>query len=85
VEWERLAECTCPACRQFGLDGLRASGVVGFCNRATHNLWVLLREAEEVSTHLADGTYADWYLGHLNNSTYLPLLQHALTQRIADH
>jgi 7-cyano-7-deazaguanine tRNA-ribosyltransferase len=80
AEWERLAVCPCPACRHFGLDGLRASGVVGFCNRATHNLWVLLREAAEVSQRLMDGTYRDWYAGHLDNSTYLPLIQHALAQ-----
>jgi queuine/archaeosine tRNA-ribosyltransferase len=80
AEWQRLAACICPACRHFGLDGLRASGLAGFCNRATHNLWVLLREAAAVSARLADGTYAQWYAGHLNNSTYLPLIRHALAQ-----
>ncbi len=85
AEWERLAACHCPACRQFGLDGLRASGVVGFCNRAAHNLWVLLREAEEVSARLADGTYRDWYAGHLDNSTYLPLIEQALAQMTTDY
>jgi 7-cyano-7-deazaguanine tRNA-ribosyltransferase len=84
AEWERLAACTCPACRAFGLEGLRASGVAGFCNRAAHNLWVLLREAEEVSARLADGTYAAWYAGHLDNSIYLPLIRQAVVHAASD-
>jgi 7-cyano-7-deazaguanine tRNA-ribosyltransferase len=83
AEWERLAACACPACQHFGLDGLRARGMAGFCNRAAHNLWVLLREAEEVGARLADGTYAGWYAEHLDNSTYLPLIRQALTQTAA--
>ena len=78
AEWEILTACPCPACQRSGLDGLRATGLAGFCNRATHNLWVLLREAAAVHSHLVDGTYADWYETHLNNSTYLPLIRQAL-------
>lgn len=80
-EWEGLAQCHCPACTAFGLDGLTATGIDGFCNRATHNLDVLLREAAEIDERLADGTYADWYATHLDNSTYLPLVRKALELR----
>jgi 7-cyano-7-deazaguanine tRNA-ribosyltransferase len=73
-EWEMLRECTCPACHLHGLEGLKASAIGGFCNRATHNLWVLLEEIRWIEKHLADGTYAAWYKQRLDNSTYLPLI-----------
>jgi 7-cyano-7-deazaguanine tRNA-ribosyltransferase len=69
-----LEECICPACHLYGLDGLKASAIGGFCNRATHNLWVLLEEIRWIEKHLADGTYAAWYKQRLDNSTYLPLI-----------
>ena len=73
-EWERLKECACPACQQYGLDGLKVSGTEGFCNRATHNLWTLLEENRRIKEHLTAGTYAEWYKNHLYNSTYRPLI-----------
>lgn len=73
-EWRRLAECTCPACTDHGVEGLKRDGIAGFCNRATHNLWVLLEEARAVNEHLAARTYHDWYRDHLDNSTYLRLI-----------
>ena len=47
TEWLEVscAECLCPACRQYKLNGLKISGMEGFGNRATHNLWILLEEA----------------------------------------
>jgi len=75
-EWQVLASCCCPACQQFGLEGLRAGGIVGFCNRATHNLWVLLEEAIEIQIRL--------YERHLDNSTYLPLIRQTLNWRIQE-
>ena len=80
-EWERLEACKCPACEQFGLDGLKASALAGFCNRSTHNLRILLEEARAIETRLADGTYASWYEGHLDNSIYLSLIRQALALR----
>jgi 7-cyano-7-deazaguanine tRNA-ribosyltransferase len=73
-----LAACPCPACRWSGLPGLQSSGVHGFANRATHNLWTLLEEARSVSAHLADQTYAEWFEGHLHNSIYVPLVRRTL-------
>jgi len=81
-EWNMLAQCVCPACRQFGTDGLKISGIEGFCNRATHNLWTLLDEAQQIETHLADGTYETWYGRHVENSVYRPLIDCVLEQRI---
>ncbi len=81
AEWALLAACTCPACRLHGLDGLRVSGRIGFDHRATHNLWVLLREAAEVEARLGDGTYAAWYAGHIDNSIYLPLVRQVSSWR----
>lgn len=77
-EWEILRECTCPACKLYGLDGLKANAIGGFCNRATHNLWILLEEVRWIERHLADGTYTTWYKQRLDNSTYLPLIDQIL-------
>ncbi|MGI8687871.1 MAG: hypothetical protein ACR2M3_04755 [Thermomicrobiales bacterium] len=83
TEWEILAACPCPACQTNGVHGLRATKLAGFCNRATHNLWVLLREADEVLARLTDDTYASWYEQHLDNSTYLPLIRQSLASALA--
>jgi hypothetical protein len=80
-EWALLAACPCPACCLGGLDGLKAVGRTGFDHRATHNLWVVLREATQVAARLADGTYAAWYSSHLDNSIYLPLVRETLAVR----
>jgi hypothetical protein len=74
AEMERLVACPCPACRQFGIEGLKTGRTAGFCNRATHNLWTLLEEARQIDEHLAAGTYIDWYASHLDNSIYRPLI-----------
>jgi hypothetical protein len=79
-EWELLASCSCPACRKYGLEGLKASRIEGFCNRATHNLWVLLEENRMIHKHIANGTYANWYETHLDNSVYLPLIRQLLKE-----
>jgi queuine/archaeosine tRNA-ribosyltransferase len=74
-EEKRLRECPCPACKKYGLYGLKASGIEGFSNRATHNLWILLEETRLIEENLISlGTYKDWYKGHLDNSTYRPLI-----------
>jgi len=80
-EWGILASCSCPACRQFGIEGLKASRMHGFCNRATHNLWTLLDEARQIEAHLTDGTYETWYDQHVENSVYRPLIDYVLEQR----
>jgi 7-cyano-7-deazaguanine tRNA-ribosyltransferase len=76
-EWEQLAQCPCPACREYGLDGLQAGGKTGFCNRAAHNLWILLEEAHWIDTHLGAGTYLSEFPKRLDNSIYLPLIEQA--------
>lgn len=73
-EWLRLGECQCPACKRYGLEGLKMNGNKGFCNRATHNLWTLLNESELINEHLKDGTYSVWYKKHLYNSIFRPLI-----------
>ena len=73
-EWEILRACSCPACERFGSEGLQASGIDGFSNRATHNLWVLLEEARWIREHLGSGTYKERYKGRLNNSIYSRLI-----------
>jgi hypothetical protein len=60
---------------------LRANRLAGFCNRATHNLWTLLDEERQIALRLAEGTYADWYPTHVNNSIYRPLIDLAVQQR----
>jgi len=80
-EWDVLTACVCPACQHYGLDGLKGSGIGGFCSRATHNLWVLLNEANEIQTRLEAGTYGSWYVDHLDNSIYRSLVQQAFALR----
>jgi queuine/archaeosine tRNA-ribosyltransferase len=80
-EWERLATCLCPACYQFGLEGLKARRIAGFCNRATHNLWTLLEEAQQIQKHLDNGTYKTWYREYVDNSIYRPLIDYVLEHR----
>lgn len=76
-EKKALFECECPACEEYGFEGLKKNKLIGFCNRATHNLWVLLNEAQLIEKHLsgqADESYDDWYESHVENSTYKPLI-----------
>lgn len=73
-EEKKLEECLCPACRQYKLNGLKISGMEGFCNRATHNLWILLEEARLIEEHLYSGNYKEWYKEHLDNTIYRPLI-----------
>lgn len=84
-EWEKLRRCRCPACLAHGLRGLKKDGLAGFCNRATHNLWILLDETRWLDKHLASGTYEKNYRRRLDNSTYLPLIKQILKmQKEAD-
>jgi hypothetical protein len=80
-EWEKLRRCRCPACDAKGLRGLKAKGLSGFCNRATHNLWVLLEEARWMEKHLGAKTYERNYRRRLDNSTYLPLIKKVLLMK----
>ena len=77
-EWETLRRCRCPACREHGLPGLRAKKLRGFCCRATHNLWVILRENQWLTRHISRGTYRQNYRRRLDNSVYRPLIDELL-------
>jgi 7-cyano-7-deazaguanine tRNA-ribosyltransferase len=80
-EWDKLRRCRCPACSTKGLRGLKASGLRGFCSRATHNLWVLLEEVRWLEKHLGADTYVSNYRRRLDNSTYLPLITKVLEMK----
>jgi len=75
-EMKILRECLCPACQQEGVRGLKADGVRGFRNRATHNLWTLLEEAKWIEENLAAGIYKEAYKEHLDNTIYRPLIEY---------
>lgn len=80
-EEDKLKQCQCPACQQYGIEGLRADKGHGFYNRATHNLWVLLEEARLIEEHLkVSQDYQEWYVEHLDNTVYRPLIQKLLQQ-----
>jgi len=81
TEMEQIAECFCPACRKFGLEGLKSQTTEGFRIRATHNLWILLEEQKWISENLNSGDYINAYSGHLNNSTYLPLIRYLIENK----
>jgi hypothetical protein len=57
---------------------LAAKRLEGFCNRATHNLWVLLEEVRWVEDHLVSGTYKNHYEDRVDNSIYKRLVQEAV-------
>jgi hypothetical protein len=79
-ERKALAACKCPVCKSGeGLRDLQKKKIGGFCNRATHNLWVLLEEARQISEHLEANSYTGWYESHVENSTYKPLIEYLLT------
>jgi 7-cyano-7-deazaguanine tRNA-ribosyltransferase len=80
-EWDKLKRCRCPACTVSGIDGLKTDGLSGFCNRATHNLWILLEEARWMEKHLRKETYAANYRRRLDNSNYLPLIKQVLEMK----
>lgn len=82
-EWHKLQRCRCPACGANGVKGLKRDGIEGFCNRATHNLSVLLEEARWIEKHLGAQTYARNYRRRLDNSTYLPLIARLLELQIS--
>lgn len=84
-----LERCECPACQRYGLEGLRTSndrrnadgrgrGTSGFNRRAIHNLWTILKEAEEVESKLQSGKYEQWYRDHVRSRILLRLIEHAL-------
>jgi len=88
-EMKVLKRCSCPACKRYGLDGLIASkednekeddnfGAVGFYNRATHNLWTLLKEARDIEKHLDEGDYSEWYKDHVKSPLFRRLIDYAL-------
>ena len=79
-EWQILSQCECPACKSNGKNGLKSAGLAGFCNRATHNLWTLLREASQIDRHLKRNTYTEWYETHVENSTYRPLIDYLVNR-----
>jgi 7-cyano-7-deazaguanine tRNA-ribosyltransferase len=83
-EWDKIRVCPCPACDQFGVDGLEANGIYGFSNRSAHNLWVLLQEVQAIESHLTDESYSTWYKEHLDNTTYLPLIEQLVNDTQAD-
>ena len=89
VERQMIERCRCPACRRSGFDGLRASnsrhnkagrgnGTSGFNRRAIHNLWTLLKEADEVDVKLRNGEYPEWYRKHVSGSILLSLIEYSL-------
>jgi len=90
-EIQMLEVCPCPACQRYGLIGLRSCnarsnkegrgiGISGFKIRAIHNLWTLLREAEEVESKMQSKEYNMWYRNHVKSTILLRLIEYALNK-----
>lgn len=77
-ELENLETCACPSCRGGHFDRLALNRLEGFSWRATHNLWVLLKEREWVYTKLQAGKYAQEFRARLDNSIYLSLVERSM-------
>ncbi len=73
-EREILLKLFMSGLRAIWVRGPRRKPHRGFCNRATHNLWVLLEEARWIRDHLESETYKERYKDRLNNSTYSRLI-----------
>lgn len=80
TQWRTLDECLCPACRAYGVKGLKANMLHGFSCRATHNLWVLLEENAWLEQQIRDQTYDVNYSARVDNSIYRPLIDVLLGQ-----
>jgi 7-cyano-7-deazaguanine tRNA-ribosyltransferase len=78
AEWMTLRACPCPPCRTYGVKGLKADKLHGFCCRATHNLWVLLEENIWLEQQISAATYAQNYASRVDNSTYRPIIDELL-------
>jgi hypothetical protein len=85
AEWKSLRACSCPACRAYGVKGLKADKQHGFCCRATHNLWVLLEENTWLERQIAAGAYAENYPQRVDNSIYRPLIDELLALLSGGH
>lgn len=80
VEKRGLKHCGCPACLRNGTKGLESGGIDGFAARATHNLWVLASELQDIEIRLANGSYADWFPEHIDNRIFIKLIEHAVNE-----
>jgi 7-cyano-7-deazaguanine tRNA-ribosyltransferase len=76
-----LLNCECPPCVKLSIDGLKAKATEGFCNRATHNLWVLLQENKWIQEKIADGSYSELYKERVQNSSYRILLDELVEKK----
>jgi hypothetical protein len=79
-EWRELARCRCPACRASGHQGLKRQGIEGFAVRATHNLAVLLDEADLIRRHLDAGDFARWSPQRIGTNALADLVRVALEE-----
>jgi len=80
LEKRGLKNCGCPACTSGGTKALEGGGLAGFAARATHNLWVLASELQDIEHHLANGSYARWYPEHIDNRIFLKMIEHAVSE-----
>jgi tRNA-guanine family transglycosylase len=79
-EWDELARCRCPACHRLGNTGVRAKGIEGFIARATHNLAMLLHEAELIRRHVSAGDFASWSPKRIGSNRLAALVRVALDE-----
>lgn len=79
-EWEKLTRCRCPACRAPGRGGLRRKGIEGFAARATHNLAMLLHEADLIRRHLSAGDFPSWSPKRIGSNALADLVRVALKE-----
>jgi hypothetical protein len=89
-EEQYLRECGCPACKKYGVTGLKASkatnpevgsGAWGFQNRAAHNLWTFFLEAQEIERHLENETYEEWYKDHVKSPIWQRIIEYSVNHR----
>lgn len=80
AEKRGLKNCRCPACIRGGSKSLETGGLDGFAARATHNLWVLANEMNDIELHLSDGSYSDWFPQHIDNRLFIGLIEHAVAE-----
>ena len=59
-DYAELEECECGACKGRTLEDLRSPDTYGKQIRAAHNLYMLMKEKNDVKFNLDRGNYEDW-------------------------
>ena len=77
-EVDIVKKCQCPACKEYGLEGLRTK----FTLRAIHNAWVYQNEIYRIREHVKNNTYEEYVKSLIKeHKVYKKVFEYILKQR----